>query len=141
MFVWLPSSTAAQDAIAEIHLFTSRSYEWIVDADIEACFDNIDYPALMGRVGRRVGDKRVLALIKAFLKAGVLTEDAVKRDTNTGAPQGGILSRCCRTSPCRCWMTISCSPGRRWATVLDGPVGVATGWLPTEWSATRTLGC
>ena len=49
-------------------------------------------PALMGRVRGRVGDKRVLGLVKAFLKAGVLTEDGVERDTDTGTPQGGILS-------------------------------------------------
>jgi RNA-directed DNA polymerase len=82
----------AQDAIAEIHHFTSRSYEWVVEGDIEACFDNIDHTALMDRVRRRVGDKRVLALIKAFLKAGILTEDGQSRDTITGTPQGGILS-------------------------------------------------
>src|ERR671919_1277490 len=50
----------AQDAIAEIHQFTSRSYESVLEGDIEACFDNIDHTALMGRVRRRVGDKRVL---------------------------------------------------------------------------------
>jgi RNA-directed DNA polymerase len=46
----------------------------------------------MDRVRRRIGDKRVLALVKAFLKAGVLGEDQVMRDTLTGTPQGGILS-------------------------------------------------
>jgi RNA-directed DNA polymerase len=46
----------------------------------------------MGRVCRRIGDKRVLALVKAFLRAGVLSEDGVNRDTITGTPQGGILS-------------------------------------------------
>ena len=46
----------------------------------------------MQRVRRRIGDKRVLALVKAFLKSGVLTEDDELRETNTGAPQGGILS-------------------------------------------------
>lgn len=60
----------AQDAIAEIHYLASRSYEWVVEADIEACFDRIDHQALMGRVRERIADKRVLALIKAFLKAG-----------------------------------------------------------------------
>jgi RNA-directed DNA polymerase len=43
-------------------------------------------------VRRRVADKRVLGLVKAFLKAGVLSEDGVERDTVTGTPQGGILS-------------------------------------------------
>jgi RNA-directed DNA polymerase len=82
----------AHDAIAEIHAFASRSYEWVLEADIEACFDEIDHPALLGRVRRRIGDKRVLGLVKAFLKAGILGEDQVSRDTNTGTPQGGILS-------------------------------------------------
>ena len=84
----------AQDAIAEIHLLTSRprNYEWVLDADIAACFDNIDHTALLGRVRRRVGDKRVLALIKAFLKSGILTEAGLTDATETGTPQGGILS-------------------------------------------------
>jgi RNA-directed DNA polymerase len=46
----------------------------------------------MGRVRARVGDKRVLALVKAFLKAGILTEDSRMEDTDTGTPQGSILS-------------------------------------------------
>lgn len=84
----------AQDAIAEIRHFASRprDYEVVLEGDIEACFDNIDHTALMDLVRRRVGDKRVLALIKAFLKAGVLSEDGAERDTHTGTPQGGILS-------------------------------------------------
>jgi RNA-directed DNA polymerase len=82
----------AQDAIAEIHHFGSRSYEWVLEGDITACFDEIDHTALLDRVRRRIGDKRVLALVKAFLKAGVLSEDGVERDTSTGTPQGGILS-------------------------------------------------
>jgi RNA-directed DNA polymerase len=82
----------AQDAIAEIHFFTSRSYEWVLEADITACFDEISHAGLMGRVRTRIGDKRVLALVTAFLKAGILGEDGVERDTVTGTPQGGILS-------------------------------------------------
>ena len=82
----------AQDAIAEIHHFTTKSYEWVLEADIEACFDNIDHTALMGRVRQRVGDKRVLALVKSFLKAGVLTTTGTTEGTITGTPQGGILS-------------------------------------------------
>ena len=84
----------AQDAIAEIHYLTSptRNYEWVFEADIEACFDQIDHTALLERVRRRVGDKRVLGLVRAFLKAGVLSEEGVRRETITGTPQGGILS-------------------------------------------------
>jgi RNA-directed DNA polymerase len=82
----------AHDAIAEVHFYTSRSYEWVLEADIEACFDQISHSALMARVRQRVADKRMLALVKAFLKAGILSEDGLHRDTNTGTPQGGILS-------------------------------------------------
>ncbi len=78
------------DAVAEVHHFASRSYEWIVEGDIKACFDEISHSAVMDRVRQRVGDKRVLALVKAFLKAGILGEDGRLRDNNTGTPQGGI---------------------------------------------------
>jgi RNA-directed DNA polymerase len=84
----------AQDAIAEIHHLTSRpaGYEWVVEGDITACFDEIDHTALLGRVRRRIADKRVLALIKAFCKGGILTQNGAEQDTITGTPQGGILS-------------------------------------------------
>jgi RNA-directed DNA polymerase len=84
----------AQDAIAEIHLFTSESinYRWIFEADIKACFDEIDHTAVMDRLRRRIKDKQVCALVKAFLKSGVLTELGNKEETLTGTPQGGILS-------------------------------------------------
>jgi RNA-directed DNA polymerase len=82
----------AHDAVAEVRHLTSHSYEWIVEGDITACFDEISHPALMDRVRVRVGDKRVLALVKAFLKAGILGEDRVLRATDTGTPQGSILS-------------------------------------------------
>jgi RNA-directed DNA polymerase len=82
----------AQDAIAEIFNFASNQYEWVLEADIKACFDEISHSALVDRVRRRIGDKRVLALVKAFLKAGILSEDGVTRVTATGTPQGGILS-------------------------------------------------
>jgi len=82
----------AHDAIAEIHHFGTRGYRWVLDADIEAAFDSLSHCALMDRVRLRVKDKRVLALVKAFLKAGILTESGEHQDTMTGTPQGGILS-------------------------------------------------
>jgi RNA-directed DNA polymerase len=83
-----------QDAIAEIHFLTTspRSYEWIVEGDIKACFDELSHSAILDRVRRRIEDKRVLALIKAFLKAGIMTEQGRLQGTVTGTPQGGILS-------------------------------------------------
>jgi RNA-directed DNA polymerase len=80
------------DAVAEVRHFTSRTYEWVVEGDIRSCFDEISHSALMERVRARVGDKRVLALVKAFLKAGILDEDRVLRETDAGTPQGSILS-------------------------------------------------
>jgi RNA-directed DNA polymerase len=82
----------AHDAVAEVRLLTSKKYEWVVEGDIKACFDEISHTALMERVRARVGDKRVLALVKAFLKAGILSEDGLLRDNDTGTPQGSILS-------------------------------------------------
>lgn len=82
----------AQDAIAEIHFYGTHGYRWVLDADIAACFDEIDHAALMDRVRMRIKDKKVLALVKAFLKAGLLTELGEYQDTFTGTPQGGIIS-------------------------------------------------
>ena len=84
----------AHDAIAEIHHLASEpaNYRWVFEADIKACFDEIDQTALMGRLRVRIKDKRICALVKAFLKSGVLTELGEREETRTGTPQGGILS-------------------------------------------------
>jgi RNA-directed DNA polymerase len=82
----------AQDAIAEIHAFGSRNYHWVFEADITACFDELSHSAILERVRRRVGDKRVLALIKSFLKAGIMSEAGQVEGTASGTPQGGIAS-------------------------------------------------
>src|SRR5215218_7276745 len=82
----------AQDAIAELHHLASHSYEWVLDGDITACFDELSHSAMLERVRERIADRRVLGLVKAFLKAGILSEDGAVRDTVTGTPQGGILS-------------------------------------------------
>jgi RNA-directed DNA polymerase len=82
----------AQDAIAEIHALGTRNYHWVFEADIAACFDELAHSAIMERVRTRIADKRVLALIKAFLKAGIMSGDGTVRNSDTGTPQGGILS-------------------------------------------------
>ena len=78
----------AHDAVAEIQRFGTQGYRWVLDADIEACFDRISHTALLGRVRARVKDKRVVALVRAFLKAGIMTELGDHQDTHTGTPQG-----------------------------------------------------
>jgi RNA-directed DNA polymerase len=80
------------DAVAEVRHLASHSYEWVVEGDIKACFDEISHCALLRRVRGRISDKRVLALVKAFLKAGILDEDRQMRSTDAGTPQGSILS-------------------------------------------------
>ncbi len=82
----------AQDAIAEIQFYATRGYTWVLEADIRACFDEIGHAALMNRLRARIKDRRVLALVKAFLKAGVMTHIGDREDSLTGTPQGGILS-------------------------------------------------
>ena len=82
----------AHDAVAEVRYLTARTYEWVVEGDIEACFDEISHTGLVDRVRDRIGDKRVVALVKAFLKAGILVEDGAVQESRTGTPQGGILS-------------------------------------------------
>jgi RNA-directed DNA polymerase len=82
----------AHDAIAEIQYLGTKGYHWVLEADIKACFDEIDHTALMDRLRARIKDKRVCALIKAFLKSGVMTATGNREETYTGTPQGGLLS-------------------------------------------------
>ena len=84
----------AHDAIAEIHHLASEpiNYRWVFEADIKACFDEISHSALMDRLRVRIKDKRICALVKAFLKSGVMTELGGREETLTGTPQGGILT-------------------------------------------------
>jgi RNA-directed DNA polymerase len=82
------------DAIAEIHHLASRprDYHWVLEADIAACFDEIGHAPLLDRVRARIKDKRVVALVRAFLKAGILTKFGDREETRAGTPQGGPLS-------------------------------------------------
>jgi RNA-directed DNA polymerase len=82
----------AQDAIAEIHQLTSRSYEWVVEGDITACFDNVDHQILMDLVGERITDRKVLRLVRGFLRAGILQQHGGLAASLTGTPQGGVAS-------------------------------------------------
>lgn len=84
----------AQDAIAEIHHFTRKpsTYDWVIEGDIKACFDNVDHHVLMDLVGERVKDRKVLRLVSRFLRAGVVELHGGLAETLTGTPQGGVAS-------------------------------------------------
>jgi RNA-directed DNA polymerase len=82
----------AQDAISEIHQLTSRAYEWVVEGDITACFDNVDHQVLMGLVAERVTDRKVLRLVRAFLRAGIVAQHGGFAASLTGTPQGGVIT-------------------------------------------------
>ena len=66
-------------------------YQWVIEGDIQACFDNIDHHLLMDRIRLAVSDRKVNRLIVAFLKAGVM-EDCTYSPTTGGTPQGGVIS-------------------------------------------------
>ena len=66
-------------------------YQWVIEGDIKGCFDNINHHNVMESLRRRLSDVKVLRLVRAFLKAGVISEKVFFR-TDSGTPQGGILS-------------------------------------------------
>jgi Reverse transcriptase (RNA-dependent DNA polymerase) len=133
----------AQDAIAEIYHFahTPSDYEWVVEADVEACFDRIDHAQLMGEVARRIGDKRVLLLVRSFLKAGMMMETGHLGRTVTGTPQGGIASPpFWRTSRLRPLTANTRRTGhKRTAIPATGSTYAARVLRPSDSSATRTI--
>jgi RNA-directed DNA polymerase len=82
----------AQDAIAEIHKLTTEGYDWVVEGDITACFDNVDHSVLMGLVAERITDRKVLRLVRAFVRAGIVEQHGGFAASLTGTPQGGVAS-------------------------------------------------
>jgi group II intron reverse transcriptase/maturase len=86
---------STKDAIAYIGVRLTgpagRTYQWVIEGDLQSYFDEIPHRKLMKRVKRRIGDGDICQLIWQFLRAGVL-EQGTYRNTLTGAPQGGICS-------------------------------------------------
>jgi len=81
----------AHDAVKQAQNYIQEGYRWVVDMDLEKFFDKVNHDILMARVARKVKDKRVLRLIRAYLNAGVM-ENGITKETVEGTPQGGPLS-------------------------------------------------
>jgi RNA-directed DNA polymerase len=112
---------STHDAVAEIHHLASEpiNYHWVLEADIKACFDEIGHTPLLDRLRVRIKDKRVCALVKAFLKAGILTEFGGWEESYTGTPQGGLCAAAHNPPYEQCWVMRSVSPS---GLVRTGPV-------------------
>jgi len=81
----------AHDAVREAQQYIQDGRRWVVDVDLEKFFDRVNHDVLMGKLHNRIGDQRVLRIIRRFLKAGIMV-DGVVVERGEGTPQGGPLS-------------------------------------------------
>jgi RNA-directed DNA polymerase len=82
---------SAHHAVAQAQQYIAQGYSWVIDLDLEKFFDRVNHDKLMGQIAKRIEDKRLLRLIRAFLNAGVM-ENGLVSPSVEGTPQGGPLS-------------------------------------------------
>jgi RNA-directed DNA polymerase len=82
---------SAYQAVAQAQQYIAEGYRWVVDLDLEKFFDRVNHDRLMAKIAERVSDQRLLKLIRAFLRAGVM-EGGLVNPVDEGTPQGGPLS-------------------------------------------------
>jgi len=82
---------SAHDALEEIRVVTNGGYKFVLDADISGYFDNINHEKLLEFVHMRVSDRKILKLIRKWLKCGIVGEEEIK-ENQKGTPQGGVIS-------------------------------------------------
>jgi group II intron reverse transcriptase/maturase len=81
----------AHDAVCKAHQYIQDGRRWVVDVDLEKFFDRVNHDVLMGKLHNRVGDQRMLRIIRRYLEAGIMA-DGVVVERHEGTPQGGPLS-------------------------------------------------
>jgi group II intron reverse transcriptase/maturase len=82
---------SAHDAVRQAQEFVDQGRTWVVDVDLEQFFDRVNHDVLMGRLAKRIQDRRLLRLIRRYLEAGIMSGGVVI-DRDEGTPQGGPLS-------------------------------------------------
>ena len=82
---------SAHQAVEKAQQYQAEGYRWVVDLDLEKFFDRVNHDRLLAKIAERVSDKRLLKLIRAFLRAGVM-ENGLVSPAEEGTPQGGPLT-------------------------------------------------
>ena len=81
----------AHQAVQQAKQYIAEGYEWVVDIELEKFFDRVNHDILMGRLAKRIEDKRILRLIRRYIQAGIMVHGVVQEGWE-GTPQGGPLS-------------------------------------------------
>jgi group II intron reverse transcriptase/maturase len=83
---------SAHEAVCTAQRYVQEGRRWVVDVDLEKFFDRVNHDVLMGKLAQRIGDRRVLMIIRRYLEAGVMAHGGVVIERYEGTPQGGPLS-------------------------------------------------